>query len=122
VLAAGHTGGAIVPLRNPEFSLGLASASIPITILLCVLGIVTFGGHVVGAALQGRQPSWVAALVVGGALSNLIDRLTGGSVRDFLAAPWIVFNVADVAVVAGLCAYLLVRMSTSAPALKEVKT
>jgi lipoprotein signal peptidase len=47
---------------------------------------------------------------------------TGGSVRDFLATPWIVFNVADVAVVAGLCAYLLVRMSTSAPALKEVKT
>jgi lipoprotein signal peptidase len=122
VLAAGHTSGAVVPLVNPEFSLGLAGASVPVTILVCILGIATFGGYVVRAALQGRQPTWVAGLLVGGAVSNLIDRLAGGSVRDFLATPWVVFNIADVAVVVGLCAYLLVRLSSSALTLREVKT
>ena len=30
--------------------------------------------------------------------------------RDFLATPWVVFNLADVAVVVGLGGYLLARL------------
>ncbi len=42
-------------------------------------------------------------LQLGGALGNLLDRLTQGSVTDFLDfGPWPVFNVADTAVVAGV--------------------
>jgi signal peptidase II len=51
-------------------------------------------------------------LQLGGALGNLIDRLTQGYVTDFLDfGPWPVFNVADTAVVAGviLMGYLLLQ-------------
>jgi signal peptidase II len=41
-------------------------------------------------------------LVFGGALSNLIDRVTRGYVVDFIAVrKWRTFNLADVAMVAG---------------------
>lgn len=42
-------------------------------------------------------------LQLGGAIGNLIDRVTQGSVTDFLDfGPWPVFNIADAAVVAGV--------------------
>jgi signal peptidase II len=43
-------------------------------------------------------------LQLGGALGNLIDRLRLGHVTDFLDfGPWPVFNLADAAIVAGVC-------------------
>ena len=43
------------------------------------------------------------SLVFGGAISNLVDRLTLGYVRDFLdVSLWSVFNFADVAIATGL--------------------
>ena len=46
-------------------------------------------------------------LIMGGAASNAMDRLTLGGVADFFALhafgfPWYVFNIADVAIVAGV--------------------
>lgn len=108
-LAAGHTSGAIVPLPNPELSLGLARASVPVTVVACALGIVAFGGYAVLAALDGRLRAWVPGFLVGGALSNLLDRVVVGAVRDFLATPWVIVNVADVAVVAGVLGFLAAR-------------
>jgi signal peptidase II len=54
-------------------------------------------------------------LVLGGAIGNLIDRLRFGRVVDFLDigygdVRWPVFNVADVAVVAGVALFLLVTL------------
>lgn len=51
-------------------------------------------------------------LQLGGALGNLLDRVTQGAVTDFLDfGPWPVFNVADTAVVAGviLMGYVLLQ-------------
>ena len=51
-------------------------------------------------------------LQLGGALGNLLDRVRIGSVTDFLDfGPWPVFNVADMAVVAGviLMGYVLLQ-------------
>ena len=47
---------------------------------------------------------WVAVgLVGGGALGNLIDRALAGEVTDFIDLPhWPPFNLADVAIVAGV--------------------
>ncbi len=53
------------------------------------------------------------ALVMGGALGNLIDRITRGYVVDFLDvnfwpfASWPVFNVADSAIVVGVAILLI---------------
>lgn len=46
---------------------------------------------------------WALAMQFGGALGNLLDRLRAGYVTDFLdLRVWPVFNLADVAIVAGV--------------------
>ncbi len=52
------------------------------------------------------------ALVMGGAVGNVIDRLRYGAVVDFLdfhyqSYHWYAFNVADAAIVTGVCLLLL---------------
>lgn len=87
-------------------------------------------------ALLGMVAMWIAsrkrasrlqhvafALVVGGALGNVVDRAMRGYVVDFIhLTRWPVFNVADVAVVAGmlllvLCAFFPGRIGPSAASL-----
>ena len=50
-------------------------------------------------------------LIMGGAISNAIDRLVLGGVADFFSLHafgfyWYVFNIADAAIVAGVCGLL----------------
>ena len=57
-------------------------------------------------------------LIIGGALSNAIDRLSLGGVADFfslhaLGFYWYVFNIADVAIVAGVGGLLYDSLRTS---------
>jgi signal peptidase II len=82
------------------------------------------GGGVALAALTGvalavllayfavnSDRAWVwlpTGLLLGGALGNLVDRLAHGAVTDFVDLPlWPAFNVADVAITAGVAALLL---------------
>ena len=49
-----------------------------------------------------RRYSMPLALIVGGSLGNLIDRLRWGYVVDFVAlGPWPNFNLADAAIISG---------------------
>jgi signal peptidase II len=60
-------------------------------------------------------PLWGLGLIIGGALGNLYDRLFHPGVRDFLEVInpasglglWPVFNLADIAIVIGVAAYLV---------------
>ena len=90
------------PTTNTRFSLGLAGATLPWMVVLSALGIVAFGAFVVLQALRGHVATWVPAFLVGGAVSNLADRVIAGAVRDFVATAGIVWNLADVAVLFGL--------------------
>lgn len=60
---------------------------------------------------SGRLMTWSIALIIGGAIGNAIDRLTLGGVADFFSAHafgfyWYVFNIADMAIVAGVVGLL----------------
>jgi signal peptidase II len=60
---------------------------------------------------SGRVLALSLGLIVGGAIGNVIDRLTYGAVFDFLQLhlgtwSWYVFNVADAAIVAGVIGLL----------------
>ena len=52
------------------------------------------------------------ALIMGGAVGNLIDRVANGAVTDFIDAyfrsyHWYIFNVADSAITIGICLMIL---------------
>jgi len=49
------------------------------------------------------------SLILGGALGNLIDRISSGAVTDFIKLPlWPAFNVADMSITFGVLALLYV--------------
>lgn len=59
------------------------------------------------ASATGRLTAIAFGLIIGGAASNLIDRLIHGAVADFFLLhawgyEWYVFNIADAAIVAGV--------------------
>lgn len=62
-------------------------------VLVTVVGTAAFGAYVIWQALRSRLAAWVPALLVGGAVSNLVDRLAIGAVRDFVATPWVLWNM-----------------------------
>ena len=103
-------GGAwIEQARNPDLALGVASAPPGIELLLAGAALVA-ATIVTGRRLvvDGRRAVAASAgLVLGGSIGNLADRLGGSGVRDFIVGPGILFNVADVALVAGVLALVL---------------
>jgi signal peptidase II len=73
--------------------------------LVMVVTLVALGLVLAWFALAPPRPGlWIAVgLLVGGALGNLVDRLRNDGVTDFLDPPlWPAFNVADVAITAGV--------------------
>ena len=81
-----------------------------------VLAGVAFAVVVALGMWLHRAESRIVAIalgtIVGGALSNVIDRLRYGAVVDFIQAhlgawSWYVFNVADAAIVCGVATLLL---------------
>lgn len=108
-------------LHNTGAGMGTLSGGgwflIPVTAIAIVLGIVALFSK------WGRESylfTWSVALVVGGGIGNLIDRVFLGYVTDFMLFPisWFPFsfNVADVAVSVGggmLILYLVLDMIKS---------
>lgn len=105
-------------LHNTGAGMGTLSGGgwflIPVTAIAIVLGIVALFSK------WGKESylfTWSVALVIGGGIGNLIDRIFVGYVTDFMLFPvsWFPFsfNVADVAVSVGggmLILYLLLDM------------
>jgi signal peptidase II len=88
--------------HNSGVAFGLASGGGSRLVLLTVLALVVIG------LLFWRDPArpgmWVAVgLLAGGALGNLADRVRADAVTDYVQiGSWPAFNLADVAVTAGV--------------------
>ncbi|MET0559357.1 MAG: signal peptidase II [Solirubrobacterales bacterium] len=84
---------------------------------LIVIGLLALG--VVGY-LFAREPTrpwmWLATgLVAGGALGNLADRVRADAVTDFIdLSPWPPFNLADVAITAGVIVLVVLYLRDAA--------
>ncbi len=108
-------------LHNTGAGMGTLSGGgwflIPVTAIAIVLGIIALFSK------WGKESylfTWSVALIIGGGIGNLIDRIFVGYVTDFMLFPvsWFPFsfNVADVAVSVGggmLILYLLLDMIKS---------
>ena len=73
----------------------------------------------------GRAREWSLALILGGAVGNLIDRVRLGEVTDFILLSWKqhdfpVFNVADMCVTFGVVLFALFWTRDPEPAAVEV--
>ena len=95
-------------VRNQGVAFGLggniSAALIGVTIVLLV-GLLVFLAFRGGSGWRVWLP---AALVLGGALGNLADRVRDGAVTDFIDLPvWPTFNLADVAITLGVLLLLL---------------
>ncbi len=111
----------IAPDTNSRASLGLLTSSTGVLSAAMALGIVAVGCFAWRGAVGGRWAGWPAALVVGGALGNLIDRLTLGAVQDFLVFGPIIANVADLGVLVGLGCWAWQGTRPGSKSLEEVK-
>jgi len=73
--------------------------------------VVGVGVAVLAYRTRYRGTALASALVVGGAIGNLADRVVfpyGGAVVDFISLPhWPVFNVSDIAVTLGVALLIL---------------
>ncbi len=89
----------LVHNRGVAFGVG---AFLPSGALIAVTAVVAV--VIVVAAWRGRlDPPVAAGLIVGGAVANISDRLTAGSVVDFIdIGRWPVFNLADVTLLTGI--------------------
>lgn len=82
-------------------------------IVLALFAVVASAGlwAWLASAGTGRVMAWALGLIIGGALGNGLDRLLIGGVADFVSLHafgfyWYVFNIADVAIVAGVALLL----------------
>lgn len=106
----------ITHVRNPGSAFGIFGTSgVPVLVSVLVVAwwlAATLSGKV---RSHGRAFETGVALVLGGAVGNLIDRVRVGCVIDFIDFRfWPVFNLADAAITAGavLVLYAMVRGKT----------
>jgi signal peptidase II len=88
--------------HNSGVAFGLASGGGTRLVLVTVVALAVVG--YVFARNPTRPGMWVAAgLLAGGALGNLADRVRADAVTDYVQiGSWPAFNLADVAVTAGV--------------------
>jgi signal peptidase II len=95
-------------VRNEGIAFGIGG---DISAVIIGATIVLLLGFLVFLAFRGGT-GWLvwlpAALLIGGALGNLADRVRDGAVIDFINVPlWPTFNLADVAITVGVLLLLI---------------
>jgi signal peptidase II len=103
-------------VTNSGVAFGLlsdASDGIVLAVTLAALALV-LGWFATDAAMPHL---WIGVgLLTGGALGNLADRVRDGAVTDFIDPPlWPAFNLADIAITAGVLVLLLAAFGGSEP-------
>lgn len=94
-------------VRNDGIAFGALAGYAGVALVAALsLALVLF------VALRGEPRHWpLYGLVLGGGLSNLLDRLLRGHVVDFVDLPrWPVFNLADAAISVGVLLLVLSLM------------
>ncbi len=94
---------------NDGIAFGLAPGGH--TIVIALIGLALLGVLLYFARHSTRRLVWLpTGLLLGGALSNILDRVRDGSVTDFIKLPlgWPPFNLADASITVGVIILALV--------------
>lgn len=103
----------ITYIRNPAAAFGLNLGSIGFYIIFSVIASIVVSYYIIRLPRQDHWPRVALAMILAGALGNLIDRLRFGEVIDFIQVGlssrlvWPIFNVADMGVSVGVALLML---------------
>ncbi len=107
----------LVHTRNPGIAFGLLADAdsrwFPALLVAVSIAVICFFAWLLATGRAGgRRTQAGLALILGGAVGNLIDRLAHGGVTDFLEVRlgsfrWPAFNVADSAITIGAAMIVL---------------
>jgi signal peptidase II len=115
----------LVHTRNRGVAFGLLGSSGPVVQIGLLVLIVAVVAFIIWQLARGGTDGLTRvalALVLGGALGNLVDRVLRGEVVDFLLLyvmkgghelQWPAFNVADSAISTGACLVILAEIITA---------
>jgi signal peptidase II len=96
----------LVNTRNTGVAFGLLSGGGALVVAIIAIALAALVAYF---ATHAEQPLlWLpTGLLLGGAVGNLLDRLRGDAVTDFIDLPlWPPFNVADTAITFGVLSLL----------------
>jgi signal peptidase II len=98
----------IVNVRNTGVAFSMFSGGGTLLVVFAVIATIALLGFFFAHA--ERPLAWLpTGLLLGGAIGNLIDRVSDGAVTDFIKlTAWPAFNVADIAITFGVLALLYV--------------
>lgn len=98
-------------VKNTGAAFGMFSQKQPIFVAATVLAIILIIVYHMKTKEADLLFNVALGLELGGAIGNLIDRISQGWVTDFLHVPnFPVFNIADSAIVAGVVLLILVML------------
>ena len=105
----------LVNVRNDGVAFGIDAGGQAVVVVLIAVALLGLVAYFVRHAQ--RPGLWLpVGLLLGGALGNISDRIREGAVIDFLKLPgWPAFNVADIAIVAGVIAFVIALERRGAP-------
>ena len=97
-----------VNTRNTGVAFGLLSGGGAVVVVIIAVALVALAAYF--ATHADKPLLWLpTGLLLGGAVGNLLDRLRGDAVTDFIDLPlWPPFNVADMAITFGVLSLLYV--------------
>ena len=105
---------------NTGISFGLlrATSGSAVIAMIAVQSLIVMGLVLLAVRNSARLERLALALILGGALGNIVDRFQDGAVTDFLDVHlsgwhWPTFNVADIAITCGAVLLILVSLRFS---------
>lgn len=105
---------------NTGISFGLlrATSGSAVIAMIAVQSLIVMGLVLLAVRNSARLERLALALILGGALGNIVDRFQDGAVTDFLDVHlsgwhWPTFNVADIAITCGAVLLILVSLRLS---------
>ncbi len=98
----------LVHVRNDGVAFGFLSGGGAIVLIVTLVALAALVAYFLWR--PERPLLWLpTGMLIGGAVGNLIDRLSSGSVTDFIKLPlWPAFNLADTSITLGVLALLYV--------------
>ena len=100
----------VMHIRNTGAGFGVLQGQNSIFILIALIAIVAII-VMMKKIIEKHHTTVFASMILGGAVGNLIDRITYGSVTDFLNFSfWPAFNIADAALTLGVLGLIWMEM------------